>query len=83
MNIIDIFVYIFFVNPFEFPKNSVLNFIHELNENNKLSFLNVPIDTNNNSNFTNSTYKKTSNKNSCTMNFKSGYPFRYIKKSNY
>ena len=42
-----------------FPKNSVLNFSHELNKNNKISFLDVLIDTNNNNNnFTTSTYKK-------------------------
>ena len=38
-------------------KNSVVNFIHELNKNNKISFLDVLIDTNNNNNFTTSTYK--------------------------
>ena len=41
-----------------FQKNSVLNFTHELNKNNKISFLDL-IDTNNNNNFTTSTYKKT------------------------
>ena len=41
-----------------FQKNSVLNFTHELNKNNKFSFLDVPIDTNNNNNFSTSTYKK-------------------------
>ena len=30
-----------------FPKNSVLNFTHELNKNNKISFLDVFIDTHN------------------------------------
>ena len=40
-----------------FQKNSVLNFTHELNKNNKISFLDVLIDTNNNNNFTTSTYK--------------------------
>ena len=39
-------------------QNSVLYFTHELNKNNKISFLDVPIDTNNNNNFTTSTYKK-------------------------
>ena len=39
-----------------FQKNSVVNFIHELNKNNKISFLDVLIDTNNNcNNFTIST----------------------------
>ena len=42
-----------------FQNNSVLNFTHELNKNNKISFLDVLIDTNNNNNFTTSTYKKT------------------------
>ena len=41
--------------------------------------MDVPIDTNNNDNFTTSTYKKPSNDNSCTLNFKSEYPFRYKK----
>ena len=36
-----------------FQENSVLNFIHELKKkNNKISFLDVLIDTNNNNNFT-------------------------------
>ena len=60
-------------------KNSVLNFTHELNENNKISFLDVLIDTNNNNNFTASTYKKPSNNNSCTLNFKRECPFTYKK----
>ena len=63
-----------------FPKNSVLNFTHELNKNNKISFLDVLIDTNNNNNFTTSTYKKPSRNNSRTVNFKSECPFRYKKK---
>ena len=62
-----------------FQKNSVLNFTHELNKNNKISFLDVLIDTNKNNNFTTSTYKKPSNNNSCTLNFKSECPFRYKK----
>ena len=37
-----------------FQNNSVLNFTHELNKNNKISFLDVLIDTNNNNNFTTS-----------------------------
>ena len=41
-----------------FQKNAVLNFTHELNKNNKISFLDVLIGTNNNNNFTTSTYKK-------------------------
>ena len=40
-----------------FQNNSVLNFNHELNKSNKISFLDVLIDTNNNNNFTTSTYK--------------------------
>ena len=59
--------------------NSVLNFTHELNKNNKISFLDVLIDANNNNNFTTSTYKKPSSNNSCTFNFKSECPFRYKK----
>ena len=39
------------------PKNLVLNFTHELKKN-KITFLDVLIDTNNNNNFTTSTYKK-------------------------
>ena len=62
-----------------FQNNSVLNFTHELNKNNKISFLDVLIDTNNNNNFTTSTYKKPSSNNSCTLNFKSECPFRYKK----
>ena len=61
-----------------FQKNSVLNFTHELNKSNKISFLDVLIDTNNNNNFTTSTYKKPSN-NPCTLNFKSKCSFRYKK----
>ena len=33
-----------------FQKNSVLNFTHELNKNNKISYLDVLIDTKNNTN---------------------------------
>ena len=62
-----------------FQNNSVLNFTHELSKNNKISFLDVLIDTNNNNNFTTSTYKKPSSNNSCTLNFKSECPFRYKK----
>ena len=65
-----------------FQNISVLTFTHELNKNNKISFLDVLIDTNNNNNFTTSTYKNPSSNNSCTLNFKSECPFRY-KKSNY
>ena len=57
-------------------KIQFLNFTHELNKNNKISFLQVLIDTNNSNNFTTSTYKKPSNNNSCTINFKSECPFR-------
>ena len=59
-----------------------LNFTHKLNKNNKISFLDVLIDTNNNNNFTNSTYKNPSCNNSCTLNFKVNVPSD-IKKSNY
>ena len=56
-----------------------IHFTHELNKNNKISFLDVLIDANNNNNFTTSTYKKPSSNNSCTLNFKSECPFRYKK----
>ena len=59
-----------------FQNNSVLNFTHELNKNNKISFLDVLIDANNNNNFTTSTYKKPSSNNSCTLNFEGECPFR-------
>ena len=62
-----------------FQKNSVFNFTHELNKNNKISFLDVLIATNNYNNFTTSTNKKPSNNNSCTFNFKSECHFRYKK----
>ena len=62
-----------------FQKNLVLKFTRELNKNNKISFLDVLIDANNNNNFTTSTYKKPSYNNSCTHNFKSECPFRYKK----
>ena len=39
-----------------FQNNSVLNLTHEVNKNNKISFLDVLIDANNNNNFTTSTY---------------------------
>ena len=42
----------------ESSKNLVLNSTHELNKNNKMSFFDVPIKTNNNNNcFTTSSYK--------------------------
>ena len=53
-----------------FQNNSVLNFTHKLNKNNKISFLDVLIDSNNNNNFTMSTYKKPCSNNSCTLNLK-------------
>ena len=65
---IYIYIYILMLDKFikeinmqqnTFPKNSVLNFTHELSKNNKISFLDVLIDINNNNNFTTSTYKKT------------------------
>ena len=52
---------------------------------NIFSFLDVLIDTNNNynnnnnNNFTTSSFKKPSNDNSCTLNFKSECPFRHKK----
>ena len=45
----------------------------------KISFLEVFIHTNNNINFTTSTYKKLSNNNTCALNFKRECPFRYKK----
>ena len=42
-----------------FQNNSVLNFTQEININNKITFLGVPIDTSNIGRFTTSTYKKT------------------------
>ena len=39
-----------------FQKNSAFNFTHELNKNNKISFLDVLIDINNDNNFITSTY---------------------------
>ena len=67
-----------------FQKHSILNFTHELNKNNKISFLDVLIDSNNNNNknFITSTNKKSSNNNSCTLNFKNEILLP-IKKSNY
>ena len=47
------------IQPDTFQKYSVLNFTHEPYKNNKIYFLDVLIDTNNNyNNFTTSTYKK-------------------------
>ena len=63
-----------------FQKNSALNITHEQNKNNKISFVDVLIDTNKNNNLTTSTNKNPSNNNSCTLNFKSECPFRYKKK---
>ena len=54
--------------------NSVLNFTQEININNKIIFLGVLIDKNNNDRFITSTYKKTTNINSCTLNFQSNAP---------
>ena len=67
------------INEINILQNSVLNFTHELNKINKISFLDVLIDTNNNNNFTTSTYKKPSSNNSCTLNFKSECPFQNTK----
>ena len=61
-----------------FQKNPILNFTHELTKNNKISFLDVLIDINNNNNkFTTSTYQKPTHNNSWTLNVKSECPFRY------
>ena len=60
MLIIYLFLLIKLTKPtYSFKKNSGLKFIHELNKNNMISFLDIPIDTNNNNNFTASTHKKT------------------------
>ena len=60
-----------------FQKNSVLNFMHELNKNKKISFLDVLIDTIVTIIITSLPLptKKPSNNNSCTLNFKSECPF--------
>ena len=63
-----------------FQKNSVFNYTDELNKNNKISFLDVLIDTNNN-NFTTSTYKNPTN-NSCILKFKSECIYIYINTHN-
>ena len=60
---------------YTFQNNSVLDFTHKLNKRNKISFLNVLIDTNNNNTFTTSTYKKLSD----YYPFKSQCPFKYKK----
>ena len=60
-----------------FQNNSVLNFLQEININNKISFLGVLIDTSNIDRFITSTYKKPTNINSYTLNFQSECPFRY------
>ena len=64
-----------------FQNNSVLNFTQEVNINNKIPFLGVLIDTNNNDRFITFTYKKTTNINPCTLNFQSECPFSYKKKT--
>ena len=59
-----------------FQKNSVLNFINEQNKNNKISFLDVLIDT------TSTYFKNTPTlnfKKTPTLNFKIECPFRYKK----
>ena len=65
-----------------FQKNSILNFTHELNKNNKISFLDVLIKTNNNIIIIIASLplltKKPTNNNSYTLNFESEYLFRYI-----
>ena len=44
--------------------------------NNKIPFLGVLIDTNNNDRFITSSYKKSTNINPCTINFQNECPFR-------
>ena len=60
-----------------FRNNSILNFTQEININNKIQFLGVLIETSNIDRFTTSTYKKPTNINPCTLNFKSEWHFRY------
>ena len=60
-----------------FQKNSFLNFTQEININNKIPFLGVLIDTNNNDRFITSTYKKPTDINPSTLNFQSECPFHY------
>ena len=62
-----------------FQINTVLNFTHDLNKNYRMSFLDILIDTNNNNNFTTSTYRKPCNNNAFAVNFKSECQFRYEK----
>ena len=59
-----------------FQQHSVLNFTVELNENNKIPFLDVLVDSNTDQ-FTTSLYKKPTSLNSCTLNYKSECPKRY------
>ena len=61
-----------------FEKNSVPYFTHDVNKNNKIPFLDVLIDTTTyNDKLTLTTYQKPTNNNSCTLNFKRLYLFRY------
>ena len=71
------------INNWASPKKSVLNFTYELIMNNKRPFLDVLIDTNNNT-FTPFPYQKHTCINSCTLNYKSecpehnyGYNYKY------
>ena len=58
-----------------FQNNSVLNFTQEINNNHKILFLGVLIDTSNIDRFVTSTYKKPININPCVLNFLSECPF--------
>lgn len=59
-----------------FKNNSVLNFTHELTKDNNIPFLDVLIDTSNDT-FTTSVYKKPTSDNNCTLNYLSECPIKY------
>ena len=60
-----------------FQNNSVFKFTQEINIINKIPFLDVLIDTNNNDQLLTSTYKKPPNIYLCTLNFQSECTSRY------
>ena len=61
-----------------FQNNLVLKFKYELNTDNKIPFLDVLIDSNNDK-ITTSPYVKPTSLNSCLLNYKSECPYRYKK----
>ena len=73
-------MFILLVNIFNCMFNSVLNFTHELNKNNEISFFRC-FDTNNNFTTSNDNPppKKNTNNNYYTINFKSECLFQYEK----